>query len=121
MARILIADDDEGAREMLGRVCAFHGHEVESARDAARALAAYQSFQPQVLIVDLAMPLGGGLQLVRDIRAEVGDDLCPILVVSGYASTLDEAERAEFNAVAYLEKPLEITVLTSAIDQALGG
>ncbi len=119
MARILIADDDAGAREMLGRVCEYHGHDVERARDAARAVAAYKSFQPHVLIVDLAMPHGGGMQLVRDIRGLDGDP-CPVIVISGYATTLDADERASLGAVAFLDKPVEITSLMKALDSALG-
>jgi len=120
MARILIADDDAGAREMLGRVCEYRGHDVETARDGPRALAAYRSFQPHVLIVDLAMPLGGGLQLVRDIREQMGDALCPIIVISGYTHTLVDAEREEFGAVAYLSKPVEVEDMIAAVDNALG-
>ena len=119
MARILIADDDPRAREILRRICEHRGHEVEEAPDGARALAEYQRFQPELLIVDLAMPLGGGQQLVESIRAENPGGICPVIVVSGYSAVLGEGERDALGAYAIIEKPVQLQMMLDALDGAL--
>ena len=121
MARILIADDDPGAREMLSRICAFQGHEVEHVGDAARAKAAYDRMKPDLVLLDLAMPLGGGTSFVEAIRGEEGGPTCPIIVISGYVDVLEPEEREALGAVAILKKPLEVATVMNAVEMALAG
>ncbi len=119
MARVLIADDDPGAREMLGRICAFHGHEVEEVGDAARAKSAYERFAPDLVILDLAMPLGGGTTFLESIRRDSEGPHCPVIVVSGYVDILEPQEREALGAHAILSKPLEVAPMMNAIESAL--
>ncbi len=120
MARILIAEDDPHASEMIARICQFKGHEVEEVRDAAQALASYQAFKPDLVITDLAMPLGGGQKLVRDLRADTESACCPVIVITGYASLLGTNERQALQPCTILEKPLELEPMLAALDRLLG-
>ena len=97
----------------------FKGHDVEEVRDAAAALSAFESFDPDLVITDLAMPLGGGQRLVREIRKQDRRS-CPIIVITGYANLLGEQERAELNPCTILEKPLELEPMLAALEDALG-
>ena len=119
MARILIADDDDGAREMLGRICEYHGHEVESVPDAARAQVAYRKNPPDLLIVDLAMPRGGGQTMLDELRPDIEKDGCPVIVVSGYVDVLGESEKKALGAAAILRKPVEVQPMLDAVEAAL--
>lgn len=121
MALILIADDDPGAREMLSRICAFQGHEVTHAGDAARAKASFDRRQPDLVLLDLAMPLGGSSTFLEQIRLEDGALPCPVIVISGYVDVLENAERDALGATAILKKPLEVAPVMNAIETALVG
>lgn len=121
MALILIADDDPGAREMLSRICAFQGHEVTHVGDAARAKASFDRLQPDLVLLDLAMPLGGGSTFLEQIRNEDGTLPCPVIVISGYVDVLESAEREALGATAILKKPLEVAPVMNAIEAALVG
>ena len=120
MARILVADDDPHASEMIARICQFKGHEVEEVRDAAQALAAFERFAPDLVITDLAMPLGGGQKLVYELRSRDETAHCPVIVITGYASLLGSGERAALEPCRILEKPLQLEPMLQAVDEALG-
>lgn len=146
MSLILVADDDPGAREVLSRICEHHGHRVEEARDAARARQRYELSTPDLVIVDLAMPHGGGRDLIAWIREQeagageaVAHDLessvlggaddaplpvaarrrCRVLVVTGYAKALTEEEAASLDADMILPKPVELEDMLAALDALL--
>lgn len=121
MARILIADDDPGAREMLSRICAFQGHDVEHVGDAARAQAAFERERPDLVLLDLAMPLGGGKTFLKAIREQATEPQVPVIVISGYVDVLEPEERESLGATAILKKPLEFAVVMNAIETALAG
>lgn len=120
MARILIADDDPQASEMIARICQFKGHEVQEVRDAEQALAEIEGFEPDLVITDLAMPLGGGQKLVQALRDREDLATCPVIVITGYASLLGTSERAALQPCTILEKPLQLEPMLSAMEQALG-
>ena len=117
MGRILIADDDPHASEMLARICAFRGHEVAEARDALQAVQMFESYQPDLVISDLAMPLGGGQHLVRSMRETEAGRTCPVIIISGYAAALSDAEREALAPCTVLPKPLELEPMLKALEE----
>ena len=119
MARILIADDDASVREMLALILQSRGHEVVDAADAAEALEAFDASQPDVLLVDLAMPEGGGLRVARELRGRTPPVTCPIIILSGYADAVQATELEGLNTSAVIEKPLTLDVLYEALDAAV--
>lgn len=120
MARILIADDDPHASEMIARICEYKGHQVHQVRDAVQALQGFESFHPDLVITDLAMPLGGGQKLVQDLRERPDGSACPVIVITGYASLLGSGERESLQPCTILEKPLQLEPMLAALDEALG-
>lgn len=120
MARILIADDDPQASEVIARICQFKGHEVHEARDAEQAMEAAASIAPDLVITDLAMPLGGGQRLVQALREQDGTAACPVIVITGYASILGSSERTALEPCTILEKPLQLQPMLEAMEAALG-
>ena len=119
MARILIADDDPTVREMLTLILQSRGHETHEAADGAEALAAHDAWGPDLLVVDLAMPEGGGLQVARELRSRTPPVRCPIIILTGYADAVQAQELQELDATAVLQKPLTLQALFSALDEAL--
>jgi two-component system, NtrC family, response regulator AtoC len=117
VARILVAEDDPHAREMIVRICEFQGHEVEEARDGVRALEAFQRTLPDLVITDLAMPLGSGEQLVRQVREQRRD--CPIIIITGYAAALGPTDLKALEGCTILQKPIDVEPMLRALNEAL--
>jgi len=119
MARILIAEDDPQAREVITRICEFQGHEVTASCDAMQALDAFNEFQPDLVITDLAMPLGGGQHFVRQMRTTELGRSCPVIVVTGYGALLDDDEIEQLEPCTILGKPLDLQPMLAAVREAL--
>ena len=116
-ASILIVDDDTAIRTVVAEALRRDGHRVEAVAtlaDCARALAAER---PDVLISDVVLPDGDGL----DHLAALGDDAPPAIVMSA-RNTLTTAVRAtEAGAFEYLPKPFDLADLSNAVRAALRG
>jgi two-component system, NarL family, nitrate/nitrite response regulator NarL len=119
--RVLLADDDalfrEGTAELLRRDPALHV--VGLARDAAEAVKKASILRPDVVLLDLSMPLGGGLHAARQIRAERPDRAVCILTVS-------ESERDFFSSLragvrGYLVKDITGEELCAVVHTLAGG
>jgi DNA-binding response OmpR family regulator len=119
MSRILIADDEIAMRDMLSLACRLDGHTVQQAVDAPTAIAAYAKFQPELLLLDLSMPGGGGAEVMRQLRAAHAAGVCPVIVVTGYLDTLPDRVRETLGAHALIEKPFTMDTLRAAVRAAL--
>ena len=97
--RILVADDNEDAAEALGLLLGFHGHEVRLAHDGREALDAALVWEPDVVLLDLEMPVMNGFVAAQAIREQTD---VPVLVeLSGWGGTEVEqgAKSAGFDLV----------------------
>jgi DNA-binding response OmpR family regulator len=81
--RVLIVDDDHSTTETFARMLRLEGHEVRTASDAQTGLAAAHTYAPDAIIVDFRMPLMDGLGFISRFRAEEGDRVTPIAMVTG--------------------------------------
>lgn len=106
MARVLIVDDDRSLRRVLRMGLERRGHQVEEAGDGEEALVAHRHAPAEVAVVDLAMPVMGGLELAAELRRQHPD--MRILVVSGIMGHAPEFAVAARRAGAddALAKPL---------------
>lgn len=118
MARILIADDELSMREMLALACRLDGHEVMQAYDTASTISTYVSGKPDLMILDLSMPGGGGTEVLNALRS-TGKRLCPIVIVTGYLDSVPELMREGLGAFALIEKPFAMDTLREAVRSAL--
>ncbi len=119
MARILIADDEAPMRDMIGLACKLDGHEVQQAYDTPSAVSAYRSFGPDLLILDLYMPGGGGTQVLKQVQFDTGAKLCPVIIVSGYVAEMNENALEGLSVFKIIEKPFSMESLRMAIRDAL--
>jgi len=104
MACVLIVDDDEVTRRILGRMLEDAGHEVVYAYDGAAALRAFRLGRFDAVFTDLAMPEKNGFLLMRELQEQ--DPRLPVIAMSGEnAENLIMAE--DFGATRILYKPLE--------------
>ena len=118
-ARVLIADDEYRIRLALRTCLEAEGYVVDEARDGREALDAIIGGAPDVLVVDLAMPVLDGLSVLREIAALDGRARPRVIVLTAYGS-ISAAEMAhDLGAVAFLEKPVMPESLRAAVAMAL--
>jgi CheY-like chemotaxis protein len=114
---VLIVDDDDDARELLGDVMREAGAQVTRAASASEALACVKAEPPHVLVSDIGMPFEDGYSLMRRVRAlplERGGDV-PSIALTAYARPEDvhAVEQAGFQL--HLAKPVRPEQLLDAV------
>jgi CheY-like chemotaxis protein/two-component sensor histidine kinase len=109
--RVLVVDDNRGSRETLSALLQMKGHEVQTARDGQEAVDTVPSFLPDVILMDVGMPILNGLDATRRIRQmRCGADIF-IVALTGWGQASDVQKSAEAGCSAHLIKPVDIAVL----------
>lgn len=119
-ACILIADDNDSAREALASLLREAGYDVLTAGDGASALALSQSAAPDLIISDLTMPHLGGFALTQCIRqgSEQAADV-PIILISGHSDSASRVHGFEFGADDFMPKPVDVDELLARVERHL--
>lgn len=109
---LLVVDDDEVFRSRLVRALQARGFEVWSANGPPEALAIAREHAPELALVDLRMPDGSGLDLVRDLLAL--EPCTNVVVLTGYGSIATALEAVRRGATHYLTKPADVDEILAA-------
>jgi len=112
---ILVVDDDAIFRRRLARALSARGLAVRDSADAAAALAAARHESTELALVDLRLPDGSGLDLVRELAAL--DPTTRIVVLTGFGSIATALEALRRGAVDYLTKPADVDEILAAFDR----
>ena len=115
--RILVVDDELPFRRVVVDILEPYGLTVKQAGDAPEALATVKSWKPDLLLVDVMMPGGSGLALVKRLRAEAKWKRLPVIIVSALASKADREAGVQAGASAYLTKPFSASDLRQVLRQ----
>src|SRR5512133_2587070 len=118
MANVLVVDDEIGIRELLSEILADEGHVVFLAENAAVARAVRQAEALDLVLLDIWMPDTDGVTLLKEWAAG-GQLTMPVLMMSGHATIDTAVEATRFGAMDFLEKPIALTRLLSAVKAAL--
>jgi two-component system response regulator RegA len=113
---VLVVDDDAMFRPRLARAFEARGFEVRTATDAATALELARTESPELAVVDLRMPGGSGLDVVRELKAI--DPATNVVVLTGYGSIATALEAVRLGATHYLTKPADVDDILSAFARA---
>jgi sigma-B regulation protein RsbU (phosphoserine phosphatase) len=116
---ILVADDDETNREMLGRRLARLGHKVEFAENGRRALDLMRHQPFDLVLLDLQMPEINGYEVLAQVKRDPSLVHLPIIVLSASDETSRVAQCIEHGAEDYLPKPFESVLLRARINACL--
>ncbi|WP_326659417.1 response regulator transcription factor [Streptomyces sp. NBC_00385] len=111
--RILIVDDEPAVREALQRSLAFEGYGTEVAVDGLDALTKAESYDPDLIVLDIQMPRMDGLTAARRIRAT--GTTTPILMLTARDTVGDRVTGLDAGADDYLVKPFELDELFARI------
>lgn len=115
-AEILVVDDQPEITELVADTLCEEGYVVRAAHDGASALAAIRQRRPDLLILDLAMPILGGDQVLQCLRSEGAADL-PVILMT--AERAPERYRC-LGADEIMRKPFDIAAMVRAVERFLG-
>jgi two-component system response regulator MprA len=111
--RVLIADDDQAVRDSLERTLRFEGYSVDIAGDGAEALSRAADTPPDLFVLDVTMPVMGGLEACRQLRA--AGDRTPVLMLTARDAISDRVAGLDAGADDYLVKPFALQELLARV------
>jgi CheY-like chemotaxis protein len=120
--KVLVVDDEPDSRELVRRVLAECGADIDVAADAHAAVEAVQRFRPHVLISDIGMPGVDGyrlLQKVRALGAQAGGNV-PAIALTAFARTEDRTQALHAGFLVHLAKPIELAELVATVAAVVG-
>jgi two-component system chemotaxis response regulator CheY len=115
--KILIADDAEFSRSRISRALNQAGYRVIEAQNGSEALSAYQNEKPDLVIMDIGMPVMDGLSALRQIMAI--DPNAKIVMLSRIGQEKSVIEALEAGAETFLVKPFDSNYVLAAVDRVM--
>ena len=115
-ARILIVEDDPGIRRFVRQALEEEGHQVFDTDRLQRGLIEAGTRKPDLVVLDLGLPDGDGIDLIRDLR---GWSRMPVIVLSARVGDTDKIEALDAGADDYLVKPFSVGELMARVRVAL--
>jgi two-component system cell cycle response regulator DivK len=120
MTKVLIAEDNAVNRELLRELLEMRGYTVVEACDGAEALKMIEETQPDILLLDIGMPVLDGFGVVRALRGNPRSAALPALAVTAYAMQGDREKILSSGFDGYLSKPVDARTLAGELDRLLG-
>jgi DNA-binding NtrC family response regulator len=118
MANILVVDDEIGIRELLSEILGDEGHLVHTAESAAQAKSLRAHENVDLILLDIWMPECDGITLLKEWVAQ-GLQGIPVIMMSGHATIDTAVEATRFGALDFLEKPITLQKLLTAVQKGL--
>lgn len=119
MIKILIAEDNAINRELLRELLETRGYAVDEACDGQVALQMIEQSRPDILLLDIGMPVLDGFAVVRKIRENPALATLPVLAVTAYAMQGDREKILNSGFDGYLSKPVNAVVLDEELKRLL--
>ncbi len=104
--KILIVEDDDNIRELLRLYLEREGFEISEAENGAVGLSTWKAQNPDMMLLDVMMPVMDGWQVCKEIRAS--GSTMPIIMITAKGETMDKVSGLELGADDYIVKPLEM-------------
>ncbi len=121
MTRILLVEDNEMNRDMLSRRLARRGYEMLLAEDGEQAVRIALTEQPDIVLMDMNLPLKDGWNAAREIRASPAGAGIRIIALTAHAMSDDRVRALEAGCDDYETKPLDFPRLLERIAALTGG
>jgi DNA-binding NtrC family response regulator len=115
--KILVVDDEEGARELFNTILTDEGYEVSLAPGGVEALELFKSNPFNLVITDIKMPVMDGLQLLQEIR-KMGSKT-DVIMVTAYGEVETYLKAMSLGAAEYINKPIRIKELKRIVYKVL--
>jgi two-component system cell cycle response regulator DivK len=115
MAKILLVEDNEMNRDMLSRRLVRNGYEVSIAMDGQQGVDMALSERPDLILMDMSLPVIDGWEATRRVRANDATRQIPVIALTAHAMAGDREKAMEAGCDDYDTKPVEITRLLGKI------
>jgi len=119
MAKILLVEDNEMNRDMLSRRLERKGFQVVTAVDGEQGLAMAQADKPDLILMDMSLPVMDGWEATRRLKSSPDTQLIPIISLTAHAMAGDREKALEAGADDYDTKPVEFARLMDKIEMQL--
>ena len=113
--RILIVDDNATNLKLATEVLALEGHAISQAADANEALVLLRTLQPDLVLMDIALPGMDGLELTRQLKATVAVAGVPIVALSAFAMKGDQEKAFAAGCDGYITKPINTRTFAAQV------
>lgn len=121
MPKILLVEDNEMNRDMLSRRLARKGYDVVMATDGAEGVERARSDAPDLILMDMSLPVIDGWEATRRIKADGDLAGIPVIALTAHAMAGDREKALEAGCDDYDTKPIELPRLLGKIEALLGG
>ena len=115
MPKVLLIDDEEPIRKVVGLYLRSHGYEVITAEDGQRRIELFQRESPPTVLTDIKMPGMDGIEVLHHIKKRYPKT--EVIFLTGHAATQDGVHGIKTGAFDYLSKPIEFEHMPSKIKQ----
>jgi CheY-like chemotaxis protein len=119
MPRILLVEDNEMSRDMLSRRLARRGYEVALAVDGEEGIAVARSERPDLILMDMNLPVLDGWEATRRIKAMPETGGIPVIALTSHAMTGDREKSLQAGCDEYETKPVDLERLLGKMEALL--
>jgi DNA-binding response OmpR family regulator len=116
--RILVIEDEPGARDALGSLLTDEGYAVRTAETGRAGIACAREFRPDTIVCDVLLPDIDGLQVLRQVRA-LGESSVVFIICTAGGSAEDVERALRREADLFIEKPIDVTHFRQLLRQLL--
>ncbi len=119
MKRIVVAEDNEANLELIRAILETRGFEVIEAHDGEEAIAKIRETGPDLVLMDVQMPLLNGVGALQKLRREPGLAAIPVIALTAYAMCGDKEDFLAAGFDSYVSKPIEPSTLWRQVRELL--
>lgn len=116
LLRVLVIDDDQDTVESMCRLIGLWGHDFRRAYDTLAGLELAATYRPDLILLDLGLPLMDGCQMAREIRLDPRLQSCFIVAVTGYGDDEQRESCRQAGIDLLLVKPVDAVVLETLLE-----
>ena len=120
MTKVLLVEDNEMNRDMLSRRLIRRGYEVVFAMDGQQGIDLARSEQPEIILMDMSLPVIDGWEATRRLKADAATRSVPVIGLTAHAMSGDREKAIEAGCDDYDTKPVELDRLIGKIERLLG-
>lgn len=118
--RVLIVEDFDDTRELYRELLEHEGYEVTEARDGGEGLALAREGLPDLIVLDLSMPVLSGWEVARILREEPGTSAIPIIACTAHVHRPEHDRARAAGCMAVLVKPVPLPLLVQLVRESIG-
>jgi two-component system cell cycle response regulator DivK len=120
VAKVLLVEDNEMNRDMLSRRLSKRGYDVVTAADGAEGVESAKSEHPNLILMDMSLPVMHGWDATRALKADAATSSIPIIALTAHAMSGDREKALEAGCDEFDTKPVELPRLLEKMKRLLG-